>query len=277
MSQKAKYRSSVETSYKILLTLLEEKVTLQKDLPQKIGKDYRTTLRHINNLYHHDLIALAAYKWQGQHGNSFTLTVTGLIEALVFIHKSTRNQPQEFYNLLDEISPNYTDLFPLIFGKWTFFKDKSLDLILKERFRKALDYWVSVWLLGPVFDNSPDPNFSQYKKVMGEKQFLSELKKVVYPNKTIGDKQFVDERIHILKSAHEGIRTAASERNVWLITNDVFFGREINAGEENLKVFTVLCEDAEIKEYIASQLRSFKRDLEYKLESVNNLAALLFP
>lgn len=247
-----KYRSSTETSYKILLTLLEEKITLQKDLPQKIGKDYRTTLRHLNNLYNNKLITLATYKWQGQHGNSFTLTVTGLIEALVFIHKST--QPQEFYILLDEISPNYADLLPLIFGKWNFFKEKSLDLIIKERFRKALTYWVSFWLLGPDRNSSPDPNFSR-------------LKNMGFPDKKIRD----------IKKITEGIKNTAFEGDIWLITNDVFFGREINAGEENLKLFTVLVEDAEIKEYIASQLGSFKRDLEYKLESVNNLAALLFP
>lgn len=245
MSQKAKYRSSVETSYKILLTLLEEKVTLQKDLPQKIGKDYRTTLRHINNLYHHDLIALAAYKWQGQHGNSFTLTTLGLIESLAHIKRAS--EKQEFYELLDEVSSNYADLLPLIFGKWTFFKEKLLDLFIKQRVEKALNYWVSTWLLSPEFNYFPNPNILRLKNT----------------------ESYSQKRKSAQKDTNK-LTNSFSEVYAEMINKTVFFGRDLNFGETDFKTCTLLWSDKDIKEYITSQLSLLKKDLEQKLENINS-------
>jgi len=113
-----KYRSSQETTSKILVTLLEHKEYAQYDLPKKIGKDYRTVLRHLKEMESRHLIILTRTepaKKGGKDRKIYRLTLIGLFIILQELSS------EELDKKIDEIAKNFAHELPLVFGKWEHF------------------------------------------------------------------------------------------------------------------------------------------------------------
>lgn len=69
-------------------------------------------------------------KHPGRNKKIYTLTVAGVIEILSF---------PLIYDLIDVVAENYADMFPLIFGKWQFFKKEGKeDLAVTRLFQTRL-------------------------------------------------------------------------------------------------------------------------------------------
>jgi len=127
-----KYRSSTETSLKILTLLAIEKKYAQYDMPKRVQKDYRTTLRHLQDLEKHGLIVLSRTepaKKRGKDRKIYTLTKAGLSVAL---------QGTEAWAHIDTIAKNYKEMEPLLFGKWSFFEKKGIKNLIIQRMQAAI-------------------------------------------------------------------------------------------------------------------------------------------
>jgi len=127
-----KYRSSIETSLKILTLLAITKEAAQYEIPKEIRKDYRTALRHIQMLEKQGLIKLARTEPASKGGKDkkiYTLTAAGLVGILGYQH---------IYDCIDQVAMNYHSIFPLIFGKWQFFKDNDCGDIAMHRLKDTM-------------------------------------------------------------------------------------------------------------------------------------------
>jgi DNA-binding PadR family transcriptional regulator len=127
-----KYRSSTETSLKILTLLAIEKEYAQYDMPKKVRKDYRTTLRHLQDLEKHGLILLSRTEPASKGGKDrkiYTLTKAGLIVILGYEH---------IYDSIDQVATNYATDFPLIFGKWQFFIENDCGDVAVQRLKDTM-------------------------------------------------------------------------------------------------------------------------------------------
>ena len=127
-----KYRSSIETSLKILTILTINKEYAQYDMDEAIGKDYHTILRHLKNLEKNRLIELKRSepaRKRGKDRKIYTLTTLGLITILGFEH---------IYDEIDEVANNYSSDLLLIFGKWQFFVDNGCRDQAVERLKDTM-------------------------------------------------------------------------------------------------------------------------------------------
>lgn len=127
-----RYRSSIETSLKILTILARDKECAQYDMPKKIRKDYRTILRHLQDLKKHGLILLSRTEPASKGGidkKIYTLTEAGLIAILGYQH---------IYDYIGQVAVNYRSVFPLIFGKWQFFIENDCGDIAVQRLKDTI-------------------------------------------------------------------------------------------------------------------------------------------
>jgi len=115
-----RYRPSFETDREIIKVLALEKEFAQYDLPKRIGKNYRTVLRHLKDLKKDGLIKLSRTEESAKGGkerNIFTLTEYGLLYALGY---------SNIWPNIDKVASNYGEILPLIFGKWDLYIEKGL-------------------------------------------------------------------------------------------------------------------------------------------------------
>ena len=132
MQNKTRYEPFFRTELQILEVLALEKEFAQYDMPKRIGKNYRTVLRHLHDLTENGLIRLSRTeesKKGGKNRNIFTLTRRGLHLALT---------GEKVWENIDGVARNYADELPLIFGKWDFFIKKGLRDTIIARLQAAI-------------------------------------------------------------------------------------------------------------------------------------------
>jgi len=139
MQSKTRYEPFLRTELQILEVLALEKEFAQYDLPKRIGKNYRTVLRHVHNLTEEGLIQVSRTeesKKGGKDRNIFTLTCRGLRLALTGDELGLTGE--KVWENIDDIARNYADELPLIFGKWDFFIKKGLRDTIIARLQAAI-------------------------------------------------------------------------------------------------------------------------------------------
>lgn len=130
-----KYRSSYDTSYRILATLAEHTEYAQYGLPSVIGKDYRTVLRHVHHLRRRNLIYLVRTEPASKGGkdrNIYALTFPGLIAFL------KRPQLWDHSDLVDDIADKYAAYLPLVFGKWELYQRRGFKDVIAKRVQSVI-------------------------------------------------------------------------------------------------------------------------------------------
>jgi hypothetical protein len=130
-----KYRSSYDTSYRILATLAEHTEYAQYDMPSVIGKDYRTVLRHVHHLRRRNLIRLVRTEPASKGGkdrNIYALTFPGLIAFL------KRPRFWDRSDLVDDIAEKYAAYLPLVFGKWELYQRRGFKDVIATRVQSVI-------------------------------------------------------------------------------------------------------------------------------------------
>jgi len=127
----SRYKASINTSGKILTTLMDNKEYAQYDMPEAIAKDYRTVLRHLKLLEDYGMIKhrKEPSKKGGKERKIFVLTAMGLMQALRFEYEQDRIEIKN----IDQFADTYKELLPLIFGKWKLFKKYRLKDLVARR------------------------------------------------------------------------------------------------------------------------------------------------
>jgi len=130
--EKITYKPSFQTDQEIMTVLALEKDYAQYDIPKRIGKNYRTVLRHLSDLKRNHMIRLSKTemsKKRGKDRNIFTLTELGLLCVLGY---------SNLWCDIDKVASNYSDALPLIFGKWDFYIKKGLRDKIISRLQAAV-------------------------------------------------------------------------------------------------------------------------------------------
>jgi len=138
-----KYRSSAETSFKILSLLLLVGECAQYDMPKQIRKDYRTVLRHLRGLEKAQLICLARTepaKKGGKDKKIYTLTLLGFAVALSSYNIEPSNRE------IDEIIQKWRHLHP-IFGRWQVLITKVPRIEAYATLAQTVDHFDALWRL----------------------------------------------------------------------------------------------------------------------------------
>jgi len=246
-----KYRSSIETSYLILATLADEKECAQYDMPQAVGKDYRTILRHLKKLEAYDLIQLARTepaKKGGKDRKIYTLTLEGLVALLKI--------PGVFEpELMDTLATNYPDSLPLIFGKWQLFQKHGLKDLIINRLKKTLEEYP---LLNPLL-------VVPKEELMSEPQLLRFLT-IVYHNEKNARKHLTK-----LKKAERQLVASLERVLEHNITRKVLFDFLPREKEEYLRFLSVLKKDEELSAFITSEFDNLEKEYETYLMNLKSL------
>ncbi|MCW4003710.1 MAG: helix-turn-helix domain-containing protein [Candidatus Bathyarchaeota archaeon] len=130
-----KYRSTEETTNKILKVLAQNKEYAQYDLPDAVGKDYRTVLRHLKKLEKDGLVKvdrLEPAQKGGKEKKIYTLTLLGFIAALATCKIEPAN-PE-----IDVLIAKFSDLH-YIFANW----QRMLSQLPRFDVYAALDVTIS--------------------------------------------------------------------------------------------------------------------------------------
>ena len=107
-----RYKPSFETDSEIIKLLALEKEFAQYDMPKRVGKNYRTILRHLKDLKKKGLIALSRTeesKKAGKRKNIWVVTFYGLMEILKLLDDKE----------IDQVAQEYSDKW-LVFAEWQF-------------------------------------------------------------------------------------------------------------------------------------------------------------
>ena len=127
-----RYNPYLRTESEIINLLALEKEFAQYDMPKRIGKNYRTILRHLIDLKQDKLIRLnrtEKSQKKGKDKNIFELTEWGLLYALA---------NADLWQEIDKVASNYGAKLPLIFGKWDFYIAKGLRKEIIMRLQAAI-------------------------------------------------------------------------------------------------------------------------------------------
>lgn len=129
---RTRYKPSFKTDRELVKVLALEKEYAQYDMPKRLGKNYRTVLRHLQDLREQGFVRLCRTEESrkgGKDRNIFTLTDLGLLYALGY---------SDIWAEIDKVAKNYADLLPLIFGKWDFYLKKGLRNEIIVRLQAAV-------------------------------------------------------------------------------------------------------------------------------------------
>jgi len=223
-----KYRSSIETSQKILTLLAKEKEYAQYDIPKQIHKDYRTTLRHLQDLEKHGLILLSRTEPARKGGKDrkiYTLTKAGLLAAL---------QGTESWACIDTIAKNYTEMEPLVFGKWNFFDNNGIRNLIIQRLQAAVVYFQlqqgKEW-----YRIQEGPSEEDIKILVGTK-----------------GKEIAEKTLWSHKQIVGNLTDSVLGFNLYLHPKNENLQAIV---EEEKRVLQILSQDSDIKEYLQKQIR----------------------
>jgi predicted transcriptional regulator len=231
------YRSSKQTYLLILGILALEKEYAQYDLPKKIGKHYRTVLRHLQMLEKYGLVHLVRTepaKKGGKERKIYGLKFFGLIELLKVPH---------VFNFIDQIANNYADLLPLILGKWRFFKKHKLEDLVIKRLWDAAKKEVSL--------------IAESTETMSEKDLLGFLPSIYHK------KAYVTNVISEIKKAQELIVTNLEKIVEQRINRNVLLNFSPWELKEQTEFLSTIKKDNELRGFIESEFQIMEKNLQY--------------
>jgi len=234
-----KYRSSIETSLKILTLLAVKKESAQYDMPKQIRKDYRTALRHIQNLEKQGLIKLARFEpasKQGKDRKIYTLTKAGLSAAL---------EGTEIWKDIDTVANNYREFEPLIFGKWDFFEKKGIMNIIIQRLQSAV-FTFRLQQGKKWYRIQEGPSEEDIKILVETKGEENAEKDLWRHNQIVGN----------LTDSVLGFKIYLHPKN------------EDERVKEAMRVLQILSEDQDIKRYLQKQIKFWKEEYSSYLNNI---------
>jgi DNA-binding transcriptional ArsR family regulator len=251
------YRSTIQTSFKILETLLVHGEYAQYDMPKAVGKDYRTVLRHIQSLENAKLITLVRLEpaqKKGKERKIYTVTLRGLLSYLTVVKLSV-DKPLGFTVLFAD---KFKHVLPLVFGKWHFFASNNLDSVVSAGLSSFLDKpstrgIVETWLF--MLETPAPPKTAV-------DNFFVELER--YTGKNMKNQ---------LERAEEKFDVAVNKTLENELYRYVFITFPINslAAEERVKFFRCLCGDTELRSHVIKELKLLEQQYMESLRNIQNL------
>lgn len=267
-----KYRSSKETSLRILAVLAENREYAQYDLHKnkKIERDYHTVLRHLRTLEKDGQIRFVRAE-PGQKGgkerNIFSITLAGLILVL--------HEREPLWNQIDKIAKQHAEELPLIFGKWGFFQENDIRDTIIQRLRFAISLSripVYAYDLKALKQKMQSVETGQFVK--GVETRLSPTDRKKYGE--AGTKELIERVVKrhtsILKSRMEEIPYSLDREKHRLI-NNVFGLYYIHPSrpdeqEESVKLLKVVRKDSEIKAYVDNEINEMEKEVTQYLANI---------
>lgn len=165
-----RYTKGIETDLKILALLATKKEVAQYDMPKLLETTYRTVLRHLQPLEKDVLIKVSRTEPSEKKGKDrkiYTLTMAGLIEILKYTAP---------YEMIDLVAENYAEMFPLVFGKWSFFEKEGQRDIAIERLKNTILYFQKTVLGKIARDWSREPVLKELESM---KTRLPEVERIL--------------------------------------------------------------------------------------------------
>lgn len=258
-----RYRSSLETSFLILFTLMDNEDYAQYDLPDAVGKDYRTIMRHLKKLESSKLIRLARTEPAQKGGKEkkiFTLTVTGLISGLKFFFSATKDVNEVIGNM-EELATTHKDLLPLILGKWTLWKKEGVEQLIIERLREAITQ--TPYPLSFIMESYP-----LYKGEIATDRSLLKSMKIMFDSEKVGEKKYRQ-----IKDVLKNFDEAASNLTQYRLYRKAFMENWDNH-QDFTKLLQILAKDKDLSSFVDAYFMENRRDLKDRLKNVeswNNL------
>jgi len=260
------WRINQSRSFKTTLKLLREIAlsgkACQYDLPKKVGGVYRNLLRHLETLKKLGFIELdhtEASSKKGKEKNFWHITFLGLLRTLM---------EKENLEFIDRFAENYAEQFPLVFGKWSFFKRRGIEKQVIDRIRESkpiMALYISKILT--ILDlEEIQANSEVYEKdaVQMYEEFMRVLSSDVIARLPSPQELIQDERnLHKFVLGFSGNSKSVHMSAQRVITASIFGLRgSLWEGKKLTGYLSILKEDEEIKRYISDELNRIRLELE---------------
>jgi predicted transcriptional regulator len=238
----SRYTASVNTSVKILKTIMDYKEFAQYDLPGAVGKSYRSILRHLQLLEDYGMVKLVRLepaKRGGKEKKIFGLTSMGLMQVWRFKYHHGGIKVED----MDKFADNYQELLPLILDKWKHFKNYRVMELIEYRL------WASLGRLPDRISDMPQKTLAAQMK---------EIKASPMPKKGEEDRLSPAELRLLRKVAIDNLKNIPNlnkgkeEDDKDKLYFNVFFekaGESEESPTEQLKLFSVLRKDKDLEAY----------------------------
>lgn len=232
-------KQRINTQRAILWALALGKEISQYDLPEHIGKHYSTVLRRLKDLETMFLVKVDREERSRKRGKDkkiYTLILFGLIEVL---------KDREAFVAIEKISENWSELLPLILGKWRFFKAQGCEKIIAPRLLRAAKQEPSYFSL----IHTPRERMSDKETL----EFLRDL---------FGERE-AEKHQKEMERAHESIINSLEGLVRHRITRNVLLGFELGTHsiEDQVKLLSVLKKDSELRAFVESEYESMEENL----------------
>jgi DNA-binding PadR family transcriptional regulator len=132
--------SELSAEENILMVLAQEKSRTHYELwkQDKVARSNKTVLEKLSLLEKKGLIRSSQEK-VGRKRKSYELTMIGLIVTLRY---------ERAFKYIDKIAKTHEMMLPLVFGKWSFFKEKGILNEVIERLQSSVvQYWSESYTL----------------------------------------------------------------------------------------------------------------------------------
>lgn len=254
-----KYRSSTETSYHILGLLADRTEYAQADMEEAIGKDYRTIMRHLYPLETMNLIKVARHEPSSRRGkdkNIYKITSRGILALLKL---------PPIYNdlkIIDTIIRSHVESFPLIFKNWNFFRERGISGLILSRLKAAIDQEIDPLTFVTMIPQRGifvrDQSFSDDKEF---RKFAVVYQLAKYWNRPRRALSEADTMVQGVLNAHDTVMESTLKELEFRICKKVFYTLKFDESSDQMKFYSVLAKNEEIKSFINSLIEEDLSDL----------------
>ena len=282
-------KTTVKPEIKILRVLAHHREFEQYNLPKETNISYRTILRFLKPMEKADLIRLVRTEPSEKGGKDrkiYETTFSGLIRAIKPIAEkydyAEEKVKKEIEETVDQIMAIHKGKFPLIFGKWNFFRENNVIDIIVKRFIRAvlgsnLPFYTHVLeitkqQLQNAKTGHPDKELEQFmNELHGETEGKKKFEELSQAMKGIDEAL---KNMHTCMHAYE-LRVSQGMRDLTNKTLGLFSvgfvdGQFKDEKNESMFLLQVLRKDSELKAYIENELNEIEREYTQYLANVKS-------